>query len=808
MTPTETTPIRQLILSATLGLLLAVALAATPAAASHPDASLPRLHPDPVVQEAIQLWDAHEDWNVDEEHGCVHHTHNDDCLDDMDANKWIAEALTSAGIDIHAWPSEEASLIDWLLDRSDDTRDEHVRKSNCGEGENEAIDCPAEMVDSLAKSILAFSAAGIDPQAVPLPEDHENDTRDYVEDLLEYHDGGQFGVWVHNDVWALIALNTIGYESQETRESTRHITSTQHPNGGVGWHEDKDEVDTTSAAIQALAPRGHDDFVQDALDYLEQEQIQEGAHRACWGHDGTTSSESTARAIGGLVAAGQDPHAWSIDGQSPLECLLSLRTEDGGFKSNPESSGPSGMSTRQSLKALTWIPYGQATSPTQVLHEHHTTTEDETTITEPPKGFLRIDDDAHTAYEWTPKEPGTRTFHGATLGLAPQPTNVTVEVEPAPDPPEEDDQETGNDNEAPTKEDDPPLDPPKQDDPTRPTASITTNSTAERNVPTTVTVSATPGNAPINAYRVDWGDGNQTPWENRTRFNHTYNTLGEVTLTAHARDEDGHRSDPTQTTVTLEDATPRIDAQIPSTVPRNETIMLHANATDPDGPRPTITWTIPGAKSPTQTGTNVTTRFHEPGPHTIQATVADEAGNQASTKHHVNTTNRGPTNLTVTPTTIPAHTTTVLQANATDPDGDEVTIRWRHENRTTTGPLHVLEVPGPGNETITVNATDAYGLSTQTTIPLNVIPPPPSPPAPQAPAPTQAPPDSPTAQDAGPPTIPIDPAQEQEQASINQSVAPGTPSPRTSPDETPIGLPATITSILVALGLAPRRLIN
>lgn len=405
----------------TVVVLVVVSAVASPAVqARHSQDSLPKLYPDEPVARAVA-------WFGTKPSGCAYEGGDPSRECYMLLEKHLARSLAAAGVDPSAWPSEDASLIDWLLARSNDTRGWYARNCN--------LDCPEMETKSLATSILAFSAGGVDPRAVPLP--NGNGTRDYVADLLDHFTGGQFGApySIADDVWALIALNTVNYTSLETKSSARFIIANQWPHGGVSWAVGwPPRPDTTGTALAALAPREYPVFVKRALVYLENTQEETGPYRGCW-DAGSPDTASTAWVINGLVAAREDPYRWRVDGQGPTACLLTFQadppgSEAGSFKSGPDGAAGTAMPTYQALGALGWVPFGQSWTAAALETRTRTGEVGETIQVPAEDGFVRIGNTTHDPLEWTPEKQGSQFFHGLVWEPYPHPVNVSVEVGP------------------------------------------------------------------------------------------------------------------------------------------------------------------------------------------------------------------------------------------------------------------------------------------------------------------------------------------------------------------------------------------
>ncbi len=170
-------------------------------------------------------------------------------------------------------------------------------------------------------------------------------------------------------IWALIALNSHGYEiptngaakEQVTREKLlSYILNAQHPDGSWALTSDSPgDSDFTGMALQALAPYYKDNAtvkaaVDKALLWLSSVQTPQGAFGTMQ-PDGSmlTSSESTAQIIVALTALGIDPTTDSRfikNSMNPIDALCRFAV-DGGF-SHTAGAALDQMATEQAYYAL------------------------------------------------------------------------------------------------------------------------------------------------------------------------------------------------------------------------------------------------------------------------------------------------------------------------------------------------------------------------------------------------------------------------------------------------------------------------
>ena len=168
---------------------------------------------------------------------------------------------------------------------------------------------------------------------------------------------------ISGPVWALIALDSHGYEISEnpdaaeqvTREGlVAHILSRQLGDGGWSASGTVSDPDMTAMAITSLAPYYGEEDVRDAVDgalsFLSGVQADDGSFGSVDGK----CSESCAAVTVALTALGIDPDAderFIKNGRTVVDALCSFALEDGGFSHVPEDE-VNGMATEQGAYAL------------------------------------------------------------------------------------------------------------------------------------------------------------------------------------------------------------------------------------------------------------------------------------------------------------------------------------------------------------------------------------------------------------------------------------------------------------------------
>lgn len=247
-----------------------------------------------------------------------------------------AIGIAALGVAPATWPAEDRSVVKWILEHPDEWDD----VTALGPG------------PSLAMTILALEGSGQDPRAVAAG----NGSRDLVAELAAHAGADGYGS-TNADSWALFGFNVAGVSNETALDVAEALEGKQRATRGWAWDDDQDpDPDTTAWAVTALAP--HPDFedaVRNGLSYLRQQQLREDAAAACWpGFGGTPSAASTSVVLGALVATDQSLEEWSVDGRSPMDCLVAFQEADGSFATAFEPY--------QTARALGGVPLGWPTS--------------------------------------------------------------------------------------------------------------------------------------------------------------------------------------------------------------------------------------------------------------------------------------------------------------------------------------------------------------------------------------------------------------------------------------------------------------
>ena len=174
---------------------------------------------------------------------------------------------------------------------------------------------------------------------------------------------GAYGENNMDQAWAMLGLRAAG-EAVPTAAIAR-LASQANPNGGWGWAAGvASDSDSTALAVQALiasgAPASHPALVA-GLAYLRAVQLtnSNGGFAASpgepWGL--VSNTNSTAFAVQGILAAGQDPlgASWTVSAATPVDFLLGQQLPNGAFV---YIESPANLfATQQAVPALVGKPF-------------------------------------------------------------------------------------------------------------------------------------------------------------------------------------------------------------------------------------------------------------------------------------------------------------------------------------------------------------------------------------------------------------------------------------------------------------------
>ncbi|HET7441062.1 MAG TPA: PKD domain-containing protein [Terriglobales bacterium] len=247
-----------------------------------------------------------------------------------------------------------------------------------------------------------------------------------------------------------------------------------------------------------------------------------------------------------------------------------------------------------------------------------------------------------------------------------------------------------------------------------PTCTLTVNPTSgPAPLDVTATGSCSDPENDINSTTITWGDGANSPGPNGT---HPYKNAGSFTVTLTATDTAGNSGSASQTvTVQAPNQPPTCNLQIsPDHGPAPLTVTATGSCTDPENDisSTTLNWGD-GTTTSTTSGTHT---FTTAGNFTIVLTAADSGGLTGSDSRNVKVTptqSSGPTcALSVSPTSGSVPLTVTANGNCSDPTSKIVGVVLNWGDGTTqdnASGTHTYSLAG--SYTVTINATDAAGLT-------------------------------------------------------------------------------------------------
>jgi LPXTG-motif cell wall-anchored protein len=204
-------------------------------------------------------------------------------------------------------------------------------------------------------------ALALEAQALTLPDNTP------LVDVIERGysaDTGQYGADVTAHAYALVALKAATDSIRP--EAVDALKRLQLPDGGWSFDGSADggsDTNTTGLALQALAAAGdQSDAIGRAVAYLRTQQNADGgfpyAQTSEFGN--ASDANSTALAIQGLLAAGEDPATWTRDnGATPLSRLLAFQNNSGAFRYQDAAADDNAFATYQAVPALAGEPLPQ-----------------------------------------------------------------------------------------------------------------------------------------------------------------------------------------------------------------------------------------------------------------------------------------------------------------------------------------------------------------------------------------------------------------------------------------------------------------
>jgi Squalene-hopene cyclase C-terminal domain len=202
------------------------------------------------------------------------------------------------------------------------------------EGLEEEISWPKVPTTALERELMVVNASGTDPHGFAGHDlVGEILARAREDGSLPYVPGGRGEI--NDTIFAIVALVPVGEPAARAaiQRAADWLIAQQDEDGGWSWEVKggRTEADMTGAAIQALRAAGRTDTEAErqGLQYLRQMQNPDGGFPEFPG-EAESNVASTAWAVQGIWAAGNDPEAWIVaGGNEPLSYMASLQQPDG-----------------------------------------------------------------------------------------------------------------------------------------------------------------------------------------------------------------------------------------------------------------------------------------------------------------------------------------------------------------------------------------------------------------------------------------------------------------------------------------------
>jgi energy-coupling factor transport system substrate-specific component len=177
----------------------------------------------------------------------------------------------------------------------------------------------------LSRTILALEGAGIEPR--------EFAGRNLVAALLaKRRKDGSYDGWPNSTAYAVLALRSAGVAN--VSDSLQWLREAQNEDGGWGdTLGSPSNADGTGAVLQAMSPSSK--ASQRGVGYLRQVQQKGGGFRL--GGNGSLNTQSTSRAIQGLLAAGANPADFKRGGKSAYDYVNEHEAADGHYRYSSKS---------------------------------------------------------------------------------------------------------------------------------------------------------------------------------------------------------------------------------------------------------------------------------------------------------------------------------------------------------------------------------------------------------------------------------------------------------------------------------------
>lgn len=246
-----------------------------------------------------------------------------------DTTSWVMLGLEAAGRNPLDIARSGRTPVDYLRARADEL----------------------ESSGDFARTILALEGAGIDSRSFG--------GRDLVTALEKRRrESGSFEGWPNSTAFAVLALRAAGV-SNGLHRSLSWLARVQNEDGGWGDVPGLPSTSDGTAAVMQAMPDTQ--AARRGLSYLRGVQRPSGGFPL--GASAEVNSQSTAWAVQGILAVGEEPATVREDGHSPLDYLAARQAEDGHYSYSASRDLTPVWVTGQALAATAEAPFPIAAVP-------------------------------------------------------------------------------------------------------------------------------------------------------------------------------------------------------------------------------------------------------------------------------------------------------------------------------------------------------------------------------------------------------------------------------------------------------------
>ncbi len=227
-------------------------------------------------------------------------------------------------------------------------------------------------------------------------------------------------------------------------------------------------------------------------------------------------------------------------------------------------------------------------------------------------------------------------------------------------------------------------------------------------------------------YRVDFGDGNITEWQNREMFYHIYNRSGVFQVMLHIMDNSNGTSNVTES-ITISNVVPTalFTCYPAGSVDENTTVFFNGQGssdTPSDLEGLNFTWSFEGKRTLYRPVAEYT--FQSSGKQKVELIVTDDDGDYSLFQKYITVVNLPPEAFFTIDGEMRVGGTIVLNASGTsDTPGDMVGLeyKWSIGGRKAAGITAEIQLIKEGRTKITLTVTDGDGMEGEYEMTVNIL---------------------------------------------------------------------------------------